>query len=119
MSVVGLVGQPFSCGCIPKKPSSFRSRRVRLFATRAALVQARPTIVPAVRDGSSSGSDSALVIKKGDRTDDLQAEARALARSANASVYSPELLSLKYGSRPIKVFHFFLKNLQFHQVISY
>ncbi|GMY29039.1 protein ACTIVITY OF BC1 COMPLEX KINASE 3, chloroplastic [Fagus crenata] len=111
MSVVGLVGQPFSCGCIPKKPSSFRSRRVRLFATRAALVQARPTIVPAVRDGSSSGSDSALVIKKGDRTDDLQAEARALARSANASVYSPELLSLKYGSRPIKVLRRTLKIL--------
>ncbi|CAL5331914.1 unnamed protein product [Camellia sinensis] len=33
----------------------------------------------------------------------MQAEARAMARAANASVYSPELLSNNYGSRPIKV----------------
>ncbi|CDP07231.1 unnamed protein product [Coffea canephora] len=33
----------------------------------------------------------------------MQAEARAMARAANASVYSPALLATKYGSRPIKV----------------
>lgn len=33
----------------------------------------------------------------------MQAEARAMARAANASVYSPQFLSIKYGSRPIKV----------------
>ncbi|XP_047966904.1 protein ACTIVITY OF BC1 COMPLEX KINASE 3, chloroplastic-like [Salvia hispanica] len=38
-----------------------------------------------------------------DRADDMQAEAAAMARAADASVYSAELLSTKYGSRPIKV----------------
>ncbi|XP_020573905.1 uncharacterized aarF domain-containing protein kinase At1g79600, chloroplastic [Phalaenopsis equestris] len=35
---------------------------------------------------------------------DIQAEARAMSRAVNASVYSPELLAARYGSRPIKVF---------------
>jgi predicted unusual protein kinase regulating ubiquinone biosynthesis (AarF/ABC1/UbiB family) len=38
-----------------------------------------------------------------DRTEELQAEARAIARAVNASVYSPELLSTNSGSRPLKV----------------
>ncbi|CAN4093787.1 unnamed protein product [Withania somnifera] len=33
----------------------------------------------------------------------MQAEARAMARAADASVYSPDFLATKYGSRPIKV----------------
>ncbi|MFX6533331.1 hypothetical protein ABTG41_03505, partial [Acinetobacter baumannii] len=33
----------------------------------------------------------------------MQAEARAMSRAANASVYSAELLAAKYGSRPIRV----------------
>ncbi|CBI34152.3 unnamed protein product, partial [Vitis vinifera] len=33
----------------------------------------------------------------------MQAEAKAMARAANASVYTPELVSNKYRSRPIKV----------------
>lgn len=66
-------------------------------------MEARPRAVPALRDGPGS----ALVLG-GDRTEDLQAEARAMTRAANASVYSPELLALKYGSRPLKVLlHFF------------
>lgn len=36
------------------------------------------------------------------RANDMQAEARAMERAVNASVYSPQLLSVKYGSRPIK-----------------
>lgn len=40
------------------------------------------------------------------RADDIQAEARALARAANASVYSPQLVASKYGSQPFKVFRF-------------
>ncbi|KAK9271262.1 hypothetical protein L1049_026852 [Liquidambar formosana] len=74
-------------------------RKVRLIP-QAALVQSRPRPVPATRDG---GGNSALQVMGGDRTNDMQAEARALARAANASVYSPELLAIKYGSRPIKV----------------
>ncbi|XP_059460890.1 protein ACTIVITY OF BC1 COMPLEX KINASE 3, chloroplastic [Corylus avellana] len=99
MSLLVAVGQPFSlcpCGSIQKKPCR---GVVRLFPIRAALVEARPRTVPALRD---DGPGSGLVLA-GDRTDDLQAEARAMARAANASVYSPELLAVKYGSRPIKV----------------
>ncbi|PQM34610.1 putative aarF domain-containing protein kinase [Prunus yedoensis var. nudiflora] len=51
------------------------------------------------------------IYQGGDRTDDLQAEARAMARSANASVYSPQLLVGKYGSRPVKVIRRTLKIL--------
>ncbi|KAK4600430.1 hypothetical protein RGQ29_010183 [Quercus rubra] len=86
----------------------YRSRRVRLFKTRAALVESRPRIVPTavtVRDDNNSNSDNAqLIYRKGlDRAEDIQAEARAMARAANATVYSPQLLALKYNSRPIKV----------------
>ena len=42
------------------------------------------------------------------RADDIQAEARALARAANATSYTPQLVASKYGSQPIKVFHLFL-----------
>ena len=33
----------------------------------------------------------------------MQAEAKALARAVNATVYSPEMLSSRYGSSPFKV----------------
>lgn len=33
----------------------------------------------------------------------MQAEAKALARAVNATVYSPEMLSTRYGSSPFKV----------------
>lgn len=94
-----------------------RSRRVRLFKTRAALVESRPRIVPAavtVRDdnnnnNNSNGDNSQLIYRKGlDRAKDIQAEARAMARAANATVYSPQLLALKYNTRPIKVFFNFI-----------
>ncbi|GKU88703.1 hypothetical protein SLEP1_g2933 [Rubroshorea leprosula] len=62
---------------------------------RAALVEARP---------KANGS-VAVQLFRADRAEDLQAEARAMARAANASVYSPELLSRKYGSRPIQALH--------------
>lgn len=64
-------------------------------------MEARPppaparVIRPAVRDAN--------LIVGGDRTEDLQAEGRAMARAVNASVYSPEVLAVQYGSRPIKV----------------
>ncbi|TYG99758.1 hypothetical protein ES288_A10G221400v1 [Gossypium darwinii] len=55
---------------------------------RAALVEAGPR---------GDGSPAALQVSRGDL-----AEARAMARAANASVYSPELLANKYGSRPVQ-----------------
>ncbi|GMP44302.1 hypothetical protein CsSME_00013297 [Camellia sinensis var. sinensis] len=86
---------------------------------RAAVVEATPSqsqsqsqsqSVPAISgnnavlvSSSSSSSSYRYVLSSRDRTDDMQAEARAMARAANASVYSPELLTNNYGSRPIKV----------------
>ncbi|KAJ0964970.1 hypothetical protein J5N97_026108 [Dioscorea zingiberensis] len=79
----------------------------RSSASRAALVEARPSSVSL---GGAGGGETAiqpsslsLSISSRDRANDMQAEARALARAANASVYSPQLLSLRYGSRPVKV----------------
>lgn len=81
---------------------------------RAALVEARPRPVPAIRDGTDanaaaaavsvlrSGGDSSVTSGR-NRTDDMQAEAKAMARAANASVYTPQLLATNYGSRPFKV----------------
>lgn len=103
-----------------------RSRRVGLFKTRAALVESRPRIVPTavtVRDdnnnNSNSNSDNAqLIYRKGlDRAEDIQAEARAMARAANATVYSPQLLALKYNSRPIKVFFNFINYVVYNVLI--
>lgn len=100
----------------------YRSRRVRLFKTRAALVESRPRIVPTavtVRDDNNSNSDNAqLIYRKGlDRAEDIQAEARAMARAANATVYSPQLLALKYNSRPIKVFFNFIDYVVYNVLI--
>ncbi|KAF3944623.1 hypothetical protein CMV_028925 [Castanea mollissima] len=110
MSLVVAVGAGAGVGIGAGQPFCYRgrsSRRVRLFTTRAALVESRPRVVPAavtVRDGNNNNNNSQLIYRKGlDRAEDIQAEARAMARAANATVYSPQLLALKYNSRPIKV----------------
>ncbi|KAM3341481.1 protein ACTIVITY OF BC1 COMPLEX KINASE 3, chloroplastic [Capsicum galapagoense] len=99
----------------PTGGKSSGGRRVNLRLTvppRAALVEARPQQVAAaaIRDvagGNSSSNVTGRTLQVGpssrDRTDDMQSEARAMTRAADASVYSPELLANKYGSRPIKV----------------
>lgn len=102
---------------------SGQTRRARAL-TRSALVEANKSSVPLRSDktGKSSGSskseviqytadavggggNSVLAVAKSswNRADDMQAEARAMARAACASVYSPEMLANKYGSRPIMV----------------
>ncbi|KAL1540913.1 Protein ACTIVITY OF BC1 COMPLEX KINASE 3, chloroplastic [Salvia divinorum] len=72
---------------------------------RAALVEARAPIeevtLARLRDSSSAGAGPSSTSRH--RADDMQAEAAAMARAANASVYSADLLSTKYGSRPIRV----------------
>ncbi|KAL3505534.1 hypothetical protein ACH5RR_035375 [Cinchona calisaya] len=101
----GLDYRPSSCGFR-------RRRRLRTKPPRVALVEARPrppvpviirdgNIIPTGGDGDGALQVSVRSIR--DRAEDMQAEARAMARAANASVYSPLLLSNKYGSRPIKV----------------
>ncbi|CAH9090121.1 unnamed protein product [Cuscuta europaea] len=81
---------------------------------RATAVEARPRKVPAIIDWSSDNCNASLqslqrsevtsspLCSSCDLADDMQAEASAVARAANASVYSPQLLFSKYGSRPIK-----------------
>ncbi|KAK3427402.1 hypothetical protein EUGRSUZ_F03639 [Eucalyptus grandis] len=77
----------------------------RVAAPRAALVEARPRGPPEVRDGGGGGGGrggAVVPVLSVDRAEDIQAEARAMARAADATVYSSELLSRRYGSRPIK-----------------
>ncbi|KAJ6806810.1 putative uncharacterized aarF domain-containing protein kinase, chloroplastic [Iris pallida] len=64
-------------------------------------------------DEEEGGNGSVVVVAAGggggggrrriDRAEDMQAEGRAMIRASNASVYTPELLSRKYSSRPVKV----------------
>ncbi|CAK8541274.1 unnamed protein product [Lathyrus sativus] len=91
-------------GSIPiSKPIQRRRFRARPKLTRlkivAAVVQATPsTTVPSIRNGTNP-----VLTLPFNRADDLQAEARAMGRAVNATLYSPELLASKYGSQPIKV----------------
>ncbi|XP_062026592.1 protein ACTIVITY OF BC1 COMPLEX KINASE 3, chloroplastic [Rosa rugosa] len=90
--------------------------RVRVKPARAALVEARPTAIRVRDDDVVDGGDRSVKVQiyRGgavDRADDIQAEARALARAVNASVYSPEFLVVKYGSSPVKVIRRTLKIL--------
>ncbi|WJZ84745.1 hypothetical protein VitviT2T_004337 [Vitis vinifera] len=73
-------------------------KRRQAVISQAASVEA----LPALADGRGS---TAIQVLRGarDRANDMQAEAKAMARAANASVYTPELVSNKYRSRPIKV----------------
>jgi hypothetical protein len=100
--------------CLPYSSRRTRTARSGFIPVRAAIVEAsRP--VPAVRSGQdysvqppgqSGPSTSAPVLDSlvsRDRTEDMQAEARAMSRAANASVYSAEFLSSRYDSQPFKV----------------
>ncbi|BAT97660.1 hypothetical protein LR48_Vigan11g068600 [Vigna angularis] len=111
-----LPGQPF-CSFSNHAPSfSFKSitvtrprprTRTRTSFTwlnpqpRGVLVEETPPSSPSSAS-SRDGSIKVLALPE-NRSDDIQAEARALARAANASVYSPQLVASKYGSQPIKV----------------
>lgn len=95
-------------GSIPiSKPIQRRRFRGRTKLTRlkvlAAVVEATPsTTVPSIGNGNNR-----VLTLPFNRADDLQAEARAMGRAVNATLYSPELLASKYGSQPIKVFCFY------------
>lgn len=75
---------------------------------RAALVEATPRSVQLITEAAALNGNAAITVasvipSSRDRTDEVQAEARALARAVNASVYSAEALSAKYKRLPIKV----------------
>ncbi|AES87391.1 putative cadmium-transporting ATPase [Medicago truncatula] len=101
---------PWIHGSIPisnlTSSPSFKSRRLTLLNSqfRAALVEAKPSSQSSVSLSASPKDDTlkALALSK-DRAEDIQAEAKALARAVNASVYSPQLVASRYGSKPLKV----------------
>ncbi|KAJ3676497.1 hypothetical protein LUZ60_003909 [Juncus effusus] len=85
--------------------SSRRPGRSRFRPARAAVVEARPVQLQVSDQSKPSTSSPVVMASLGprDRAEDMQAEARAMARAANASVYSPEFLASRYGSQPFKV----------------
>ncbi|TYJ38294.1 hypothetical protein E1A91_A05G434100v1 [Gossypium mustelinum] len=91
--VVSAGGHPFYLqagkGFSISKPKGYK------ICPRAALVEAAPRV-------NGSPSSTSIQVLATDRAEELKAEARALARAADASVYSPQLLAKKYGSRPVK-----------------
>ncbi|CAI9093199.1 OLC1v1028639C1 [Oldenlandia corymbosa var. corymbosa] len=112
-----LAGQPLGFPHFPCRSRSKRRMRAKPVTPRVALVEARPTPPPVPVNRNNQDGDrkpqviaSVTAVKEDsslrfsrDRMEDMQAEARAMARAVNASVYSPQLLSSKYGSRPVKV----------------
>jgi hypothetical protein len=86
---------------------SFKSRLTSLNPQfRAALVEAKPAPL------STQPKDDSLKVLAlpVDRADDIQTETKALARAVNASVYSPQLVASRYGSKPFKVLFFFFQS---------
>ncbi|KAJ8747435.1 hypothetical protein K2173_007310 [Erythroxylum novogranatense] len=84
-----------------------RARPIARTKTRAALVEATPptttTTTTTTLSNSNNLNNMLIAAAARDRAEDLQAEVRAMARAANASLYSPQLLATKYGSSPFKV----------------
>ncbi|XP_074269482.1 protein ACTIVITY OF BC1 COMPLEX KINASE 3, chloroplastic [Silene latifolia] len=97
-----------------------RQRRKSRALTRSALVEANARSGPSLSERTdrnsgningviksekkSAGEAPVAVVKFGrDMADDMQAEAKAMARAVACSVYTPEMLATKYGSRPIRV----------------
>ncbi|XP_019447062.1 PREDICTED: uncharacterized aarF domain-containing protein kinase At1g79600, chloroplastic-like [Lupinus angustifolius] len=110
--VASMVSSSWTCGSIPisKLNPSLRTkngaRRTSFILLnpqpRAALVEATPPppppqLRPPTTAAPKNGSINVLELP-GD-----SAETRAIARAANASVYSPQFVASKYGSQPFKV----------------
>ncbi|KEH17014.1 putative cadmium-transporting ATPase [Medicago truncatula] len=89
-------------GSIPIQRRRFRGKtnlkRLKILAAVVEETTSSSNIVPLVRNGTNRVLTLPL-----NRADDIQAEARAMTRAINATLYSPELLSSKYGSQRIKV----------------
>ncbi|KAK7373359.1 hypothetical protein VNO80_06765 [Phaseolus coccineus] len=81
---------------LPRRRFSGRTITLTRLTPQAALVQAPPS-PSAPRDNSS------IQVLTLSRANDLQAEARAMTRAVNATVYNPQLIASMYGSQPVKV----------------
>lgn len=122
-SIFGLGHPKISLLCRPNPNPIIGSRRRRrrgrsrdnYCKVRAALVvdTARPSsssVVVVVPNNSNSNYGNTKNASANSsrqqqllQIDDLKAEARALSRASNATIYSPQHISTKYGSRPFKV----------------
>ncbi|CAL9108865.1 unnamed protein product [Musa acuminata var. zebrina] len=112
---------------LPSPPASAHRRRPSPARhpprpPRAALIESRPVSASETDVGSGRGQYAIqlaaemqtptavssrplapLSVIRKDRAEDMQAEARAMARAANATVYDPQLLAAKYAAQPLKV----------------
>ncbi|CAN1306238.1 Protein ACTIVITY OF BC1 COMPLEX KINASE 3, chloroplastic [Linum perenne] len=97
MSLVSTSGSSLAPGLFPNFRTAHRRRPppLSLNPARAALVESRPVRVAAPPSYGGGGG--------GDRAEDIQAEARAMARAVNAPVFTPELIATKFGPRPFQV----------------
>ncbi|CAN1143897.1 Protein ACTIVITY OF BC1 COMPLEX KINASE 3, chloroplastic [Linum perenne] len=110
MSLVSTGGSSLAPGFFPNFRTTHRRRPppLSLNPARAALVESRPVRVAAPPSYGGGNSNGQLVLVSaggggGDRAEDIQAEARAMARAVNAPVFTPELIATKFGPRPIQV----------------
>ncbi|KAG8085169.1 hypothetical protein GUJ93_ZPchr0010g8506 [Zizania palustris] len=91
----------------PPRGAACSCRRRRRHRGRSLLLRAASTAAPPSPDLSIQifprASPPAVASLARDRAEDLQAESRAMARAAAATVFTPELLASRYGSRPTKV----------------
>jgi aarF domain-containing kinase len=92
---------PISTTTITRRRFRGKTNLKRLKILAAVVEETTPSsnIVPLVRNGTNR-----VLTLPFNRADDIQAEARAMTRAINATLYSPELLASKYGSQRIKVF---------------
>lgn len=112
--------KPYSHRRIYVAPNGQKRRKLVKEWSRASLVEVRPRAVPAVRGDGAATNGGAVVVPvvvqevnsssivsispaSRDRAEDMQAEVKAMARAVDATVYSPQLLSSRYGSRPFRV----------------
>ncbi|CAN0880283.1 Protein ACTIVITY OF BC1 COMPLEX KINASE 3, chloroplastic [Linum grandiflorum] len=115
MSLVSTGGNSLSSGLFPNFRTSTHPRLRRrplppsLNPPRAALVESRPVRVVSVppSNGAANSNGQLVLVSAarggGDRAEDIQAEAKAMARAVNAPVFTPELIATKFGPRPIQV----------------
>ncbi|ERN11412.1 uncharacterized aarF domain-containing protein kinase At1g79600, chloroplastic [Amborella trichopoda] len=114
--MVGASAITLNCVPLPnydEQKRKLKKVRRRVVVIRGALVETKARPLPSSSSSSSSlelpttsnSSNYYAVVKKSvrGRSDERQAETRALARAVGASVYNPELLASKYGSQPLKV----------------
>ncbi|XP_062231109.1 protein ACTIVITY OF BC1 COMPLEX KINASE 3, chloroplastic-like isoform X2 [Phragmites australis] len=89
---------------VPRRRSLLRAASTAAPPSPDLSIQLSPRPSPPVSaNGAATADPPVAAFFARDRAEDLQAEARAMARAAGATVYSPELLASRYGSRPLKV----------------